>query len=513
MIIVGKVIQEAGKYVLPYRIPRKKEAQALQLKTLSKLIRRSSHTVFGMYYSFHKLIGQKKKDISVKDFQNAVPILTYNDFYDPWIKKMLAGDKNVTWPGQIKFFALSSGTTGSPSKRIPITRSMIRSFQRSSLLQFNVLFKLDFPISFYRTQVLTIGGSTELQFVDNHYEGDLSGILRKHTAIVARNLTQPGPHITKSKVFLEKVEMIVQEAPKWDIGSIAGIPTWVTIVLEKIIEKHQLNSIHDIWPNLKVYVHGGVYLDPYRERLNKLFTKKVIYLDTYLASEGYFGYQDNPNEAGMKILPNRGIFYEFIPFNKNYFDADGDIIDKHTALTIEEIEENVDYALVISTNSGLWRYLLGDLVRFIDKENLKLVISGRVKQTLNLCGEHLTLDNLNQAVKEVCTEVDIPIFDYTILPNEEEQTHHWYMEVEVQENTSSIMEKIDVKLFELNDDYQYVRKNALNLPKVHLVKPGTFYNFLKSKNKLGAQHKMPRVLNKQQRLEWLSFLKGNVNGI
>ena len=505
MIIVGKVIQQAGKLVLPKRVPRKKDAIALQHKTLSRIIRRASYTIFGKYYSFSSFV-RNENQIKVKVFQENIPISTYEEFYSPWIKKMLQGERNVSWPGVTKFFALSSGTTGSPSKRIPVTRSMIRSFQRSSLLQFNVLFRQDFPISFYRTQVLTIGGSTELFKIENHFEGDLSGILRKHTALVARNLTLPGPNITKSRVFMDKVEMIVREAPNWDIGSIAGIPTWVAIVLERILEKYKLSSIHDIWPNLRVYVHGGVYIDPYKDRLEKLFSKKVLYLDTYLASEGYFAYQDDPNTTGMKLLPNRGVFFEFIPFNKHFFTSDGEILNKHHALTLEQVEENQDYALVISTNSGLWRYLLGDLIRFIDKENLKIVISGRVKQTLNLCGEHLTLDNLNQSVNEVCEELNTPVFDYTVIAMNTEQIHHWYIETSSHLNPNDIIESLDNKLKVLNDDYDYVRKNALKKPLVKVVAMGTFYEFLKSKNKLGAQNKMPRVLNKEQQKDWLNFL-------
>ena len=208
----------------------------------------------------------------------------------------------------------------------------------------------------------------------------------------------------------------------------------------------------------------------------------------------------------MKLLPNRGVFFEFIPFDKEHFDANGELKNKHFALTIDNIEDNKDYALVISTNSGLWRYLIGDLIRFVDKENLRIVISGRVKQTLNLCGEHLTLDNLNQAVKEVCSNFNIPVFDYTIIAMNNEQIHHWYIEGSSKLNSSDLINAIDSKLFELNDDYKYVRKNALQKPKAIRVNEGTFYKFLKLKNKLGAQNKMPRVLNKQQQSDWIKFL-------
>ncbi|MFM7667649.1 MAG: GH3 auxin-responsive promoter family protein, partial [Bacteroidota bacterium] len=317
----------------------------------------------------------------------------------------------------------------------------------------------------------------------------------------------PGQHITEIKDFQEKLAVIIQEAPKWDVGVVAGIPTWCVKVMEEIVAHYQVKRIQDIWPNFKVYVHGGVYLDPYIKRLENLSTSPLILLDTYLASEGYFAYQDSTASSGMKLLLNRGIFFEFVPFNKDYFDSHGDLIDRFNALTIDEIEENKDYALVISTNSGLWRYILGDLVRFVDKKEMKIIISGRIKQTLNLCGEHLTLDNLNQAVKETCENVNLPHADYTIISNYEGQVHQWYMEEQEGVEPSKLIELIDRKICSLNDDYTYVRKNALNSPTLTYLPKGSFYNYMKSLNKLGAQNKMPRVLNKQQAGQWLEFIK------
>lgn len=227
-----------------------------------------------------------------------MPISTYEEFNETWLEKILEGKRDITWPGKIKHFALSSGTTGSPSKRIPISKQMIRSFQLASLGQFNVLYKEDFPVSFYKCQVLTVGGSTKLNKIGDYFEGDLSGILRKHTALIARNVALPSPEITKLKDFQVKVAKMVEEAPKWDVGIIAGIPTWCIKVMEEIVSHHQLTSIHDIWPNLRVYVHGGVYLDPYVMRLEKLCKQPLLLLDTYLASEGYFAYQDIPLKKG-----------------------------------------------------------------------------------------------------------------------------------------------------------------------------------------------------------------------
>lgn len=506
MIYIGKFIQQTTQAIIPPR-KRKQNAFLMQKRTLSKLIRKALLTEISFEYNFDKML-KPISGISISEFQKMVPISTYDEFFDLWITRILNGERDITWPGKIKHFALSSGTTGSPSKRIPISKQMIRSFQLSSLGQFNVLFKEDLPISFYKCQVLTIGGSTKLNKVGSHFEGDLSGILRKHTALIARNVTLPGPNITELKDFQEKLKLIIQEAPNWDVGILAGIPTWCVKVMEEIVKQYNLESIHDMWPNLRVYVHGGVYLDPYRKRLENLCKKPLILLDTYLASEGYFAYQDDVSQKGMKLLMNRGIFFEFIPFNKDYFDSYGNLLDRNKALTIDQVEEGVDYAIIISTNSGLWRYILGDLVRFINKNELRLIISGRIKQTLNLCGEHLTLDNLNQAIKETCQELNLPHLDYTIVSQEDEQYHHWFMEKQVGIDPEKFIELIDRKLCILNDDYQYVRKYALKPPILTYLQSESFYEYMKSQNKLGAQNKMPRVLNSEQKELWKIFIEG-----
>jgi hypothetical protein len=504
MIYIGKIIQQTTKGIISVR-KRSSNPLILQKKVLTKLLRKAMLTEISFSYDFEKML-KPITGLSIEEFQKRIPISTYDEFFELWLTRILNGERDITWPGRIKHFALSSGTTGSPSKRIPISKQMIRSFQLSSLGQFNVLFKEDLPVSFYKYQVLTIGGSTKLNKVDNHFEGDLSGILRKHTALIARNVTLPGPNITDLKDFQDKLKLMIQEAPNWDVGILAGIPTWCVKVMEEIVKHYNLDSIHDIWPNLRVYVHGGVYMDPYRKRLEKLCKEPLILLDTYLASEGYFAYQDDVSKTGMKLLMNRGIFFEFIPFNKDYFDAYGNLLDRNRALTIDQIEEGIDYAIIISTNSGLWRYILGDLVRFVNKKDLRLIISGRIKQTLNLCGEHLTLDNLNQAIKETCQEVNLPHLDYTIVSNEIDQYHHWYMEKQVGIDSDKLMELIDRKLCQLNDDYQYVRKHALSPPVLTYLPNDSFYEYMKSHNKLGAQNKMPRVLNKEQAKQWLHFI-------
>ncbi len=505
MAIIGKLIQRTT--AISYKRNAKKGIEyKYQLEVLRMLLEQSKNTKFGFVHSFHDVL---KKADAVSEYQKYVPLTDYDKFKEEWLQETIDGAKDHTWKGKIKFFALSSGTTGSPSKRIPVTIEMIRSFQRTSLRQFSVLHELDLPEEFYGSSLLTVGGSTKLTKVAKHIEGDLSGILRKHTSLVVTPFTKPGKRITDLKTWNEKLEAIIEKAPIWNIGIIAGIPSWCILLMEKIVAHYQLDSIHDIWPNLQVYVHGGVFMDPYIERLEKLSKKKIYLLDTYLASEGYFAYQMSPKHKGMKLLLNNGIFYEFIPFNSDYFNEDGRLKDQHNALTISQIQAGIDYALVISTNAGLWRYLIGDLVRFVDIEEREIVITGRIRQFLSLCGEHLSLDNINQALMALNSEKGISVNEFTIYADIQEERHVWYLGIDKEVNVETVTNFIDTKLCELNDDYAYVRKYNLKTPIIKIVPTHFFYDFLESLGKSGGQNKMPRVLNTEQSQKWNAFIGTN----
>lgn len=502
MPIIGKLIQKTT--ALSYKRNAKKGIDYRhQLEALRATIERAKNTKFGFVFSFHSILS--KTDV-VSQYQKMVPIVDYNEFYDKWLKDSIAGAKDHTWKGRIKYYALSSGTTGSPSKRIPVTTEMIRSFQRVSLRQFSILHELNLPDAFYSASILAVGGSTKLTKKSTHIEGDLSGILKKHTSIIAAPFTKPSKKITNLKNWKEKLPLMIEQAPNWNIGIIAGIPSWCILLMEEIVKHYQLKSIHDIWPNLHVYVHGGIYMEPYRERLEKLCSHKVELLDTYLASEGYFGYQTSPQRKGMKLLMNNGIFFEFVPFNSEYFDENGELINAHKAFTISEVKEGIDYALIITTNAGLWRYLIGDLVRFVDLEAHEIIISGRIKQFLSLCGEHLSLDNINQALMQVAHKKQFHFSEYTLFADEEQQRHQWFIGSDEKIDDVSFIEALDQELTELNDDYAYVRKYNLGAPILKIIPTEHFYGFLESLGKLGAQNKMPRVLNKQQAEKWLHFL-------
>jgi hypothetical protein len=505
MPIIGKLIQRSTAISFK-RISRVSADYKQQLEVLRQNMDHSKKTAFGLRYQFQALL--QKTDL-VSRYQQSVPITEYDQFYTDWLKETIEGKKDTIWPGRIKYYALSSGTTGAPSKRIPVTTEMIRSFQRVSLRQFSILHELNLPDSFYSAKVLAVGGSTKLKKIDQHYEGDLSGILKKHTSLIAAPFTKPTKKITHLKDWKAKLPLMVQEAPKWDIGIMAGIPSWCVLLLEEIVKHYKLDNIHEIWPNFQVYVHGGVYMDPFVERLQKISGKPVVLLDTYLASEGYFAYQTSPKKRGMTLLMNNSIFFEFIPFNAEYFTESGELKNQYKAYSISEVKPGIDYALVISTNAGLWRYMIGDLVRFIDTTTHEIIIAGRIKQFLSLCGEHLSLDNINQALKEVSSKVKRSFSEYTIHADEANQQHCWYIGCDEQLASSAIIAQIDTALQAINDDYAYVRKHSMPMPQLTVLPTSVFYNYLESIGKLGAQNKIPRVMNKEQATKWTAFLNAN----
>jgi phenylacetate-coenzyme A ligase PaaK-like adenylate-forming protein len=503
MQIVGRIIKTSTK-IGQKRSLKKGISLESQLKSLNKLLFKARKTNFGSSHDFEGILYDENP---IHAFQNSVPMMDYDQFFNTWLHRTIDGAYDNTWPGKTTYFALSSGTTGSPSKRIPVTQQMIRSFQKTSLKQMTTLADLNLPPKFYQKSILIVGGSTELVTVGNHIEGDLSGILKKHTSWVASPFTKPGSKTTRIKDWNKKLDIMVEAAPKWDIGIMAGIPSWCIMLIERIIARYELNSIHDIWPNFKVYVHGGVFIDPYVKKLERLLGEEVYLLDTYLASEGYFAYQKKPLQKGMQLLLNSGIFYEFVPFTADYFKEDGTLINKYKALTLENVQPNVDYALIISTNAGLWRYIIGDLVQFTNVEQCEIKITGRIKQYLSLVGEHLSLDNIQEALISVGKTLDVEFEEYCVFPDSEKQNHHWTLGVNQQLDCEKLNEMLDKELAKRNDDYASARKYSLGKPTMYCVPTIYFYEFMEKLGKLGSQNKFPRVMSKHQALQWQQFLK------
>ena len=300
----------------------------------------------------------------------------------------------------------------------------------------------------------------------------------------------------------------MEQAPSWDIGFVVGVPAWIQMCMEMIIERHKLNHIHEIWPNLAFFCHGGVAFEPYKKGFEKLLGQPLTYIETYLASEGFIAYQDRQFPDGMKLVLNEHIFFEFVPFNEENFDGDGNIISMPQSLMIDEVEENKDYALLLSTSAGAWRYLIGDTIKFVNKEKSEIIITGRTKHFLSLCGEHLSVDNMNKAVQVASEKLNISVAEFTVSAISEPGAfgHHWFVGTDDKVDPEALKNIIDETLIEINDDYATERKSPLKNILLTVLPERTFMEFLEKKGKMGGQHKFPRVLKGSLLEDWKDFL-------
>ncbi len=492
---------------LPVNDPRRQ-----QLRVLKKLLRKARFTEFGQTFKFDEVLLSRHPG---KKFQQLVPTYNYNKIFTAWWHKAKDGVPDVCWPGKIKYFALSSGTSDATSKYIPITKELIRSNTITSIKQLISLAKYeDVPKRAVGKGWLMLGGSTQLQKGPTYYAGDLSGIQQKNIPFWFQGLYKPGKKIAKEKDWAKKLEEIVDNAPNWDIGFIVGVPAWLQLCMEKIIERYKLNNIHDIWPHLAFYVHGGVAMEPYKKGFERLLGKPITYIETYLASEGFLAYQNRQGATGMHLALNNNIFFEFVPFDDNNFDSEGNMVDNPEALMLHEIEEQKDYAVLISTNAGAWRYAIGDTVKLVDKEKSEIIITGRTKHFLSLVGEHLSVDNMNKAIEIASEDLNICIPEFTVagVPYNNFFAHHWYVATDDIADEKQLAQHIDAKLKELNDDYEVERRHALKEVFVTVLPEKIFLDFMKSKGKIGGQHKFPRVLKGKMLDDWNKFLKGQLVG-
>ncbi len=488
------------------RLP-KKSPRRQQLKVLKKLLKKARFTEFGQAYQFDRILLNRHV---IKSFQQHVPIFDYNRIYKEWWYKTLEGKPDVCWPGKIKYYALSSGTSEAASKHIPVTNDLLRGNRVVMVKQLLSLRSYqDIPVKSIGKGWLMIGGSTDLQRGAGYYSGDLSGITAKKVPFWFSPFYKPGRRIAKTKDWNRKMEEIVTQAPNWDIGFLVGVPAWVQLCVEKVIERYNLKNIHEIWPNLGFFVHGGVSFEPYKKGFEKLLGKPVTMIETYLASEGFIAYQDRQDERGLKLVTNNHLFFEFVPFDNDNFDSDGNIMANPVALQINEVEEGRDYALLISSAAGAWRYLIGDTVRFTDKEKSEVIISGRTKHYLSLVGEHVSVDNMTQAIQLTGEDLNISIPEFTVsgIPHGLFFAHQWYLASDTNIDPKIIAGRIDDHLKQLNDDYAVERKSALKDVKVKVLSPDTFMDFMRAAGKEGGQHKFPRVLKGKMLKEWQHFLE------
>lgn len=479
-----------------------------QIRVLKKLLKKARFSEFGQQYRFDEILLSNQP---WKKFQEIVPVHDYNKIYNEWWKKTLEGVPDVTWPGKIKYYALSSGTSEAASKYIPITRDLLRSNTFNYLRQLFSLMKYQESNKKAMTKsFLMLGGATDLKKGKaGWYAGDLSGILAKKRPFWFQTFYKPGGRIAAMRDWDQKLNEIVEHAREWDIGYITGVPAWCQMCMEMVIDHYKVKNIHEIWPNLSFFVHGGVAFEPYKKGFEKLLGKPIVYIENYLSSEGFIGYKSREQARGMQLILNNNIFFEFVSFDEKNFDHDGNIKDNPDAKMIHEVEEGKEYALLMSTNAGAWRYILGDTIKFVDLERQEVVITGRIKHFLSLTGEHLSVENMNKAIELVSEEFNISIPEYTVVgfPYQNFFAHRWYIATNDKIDPARLRNRIDENLRVLNDDYATERDSALKEIFIEVLPEEKFMKFMELKGKLGSQHKFPRVMKGKMLEEWNRFLE------
>ena len=424
MAIFGSLIKSA----IEFREKFTSESQPIQEqeKVLEELLKKAKDTLFGKYYFFNNIL---QSDNIQKTFAEKVPFFDYHQMNDQWWSRLHEGQTDVSWPGKPSYFALSSGTTGKTSKRIPVTDDMIEAIRLAGIKQVGALSNFDLPSDFFETEFMMLGSSTNLVEKDDHLEGEISGISASRIPFWFKGYYKPGEDIAKIDDWDERVQHIAENAKNWDIGALSGIPSWLELMLKKVIEHHNLDNIHDIWPNLQVYTSGGVAFQPYEKSFNALLAHPITVIDTYLASEGFIAFQNRPETTAMKLITDNGIYFEFVPFKPEYILEDGSISQDAEVLNLSQVKTDEDYILIMSTVSGAWRYLIGDTIAFTDVERAEIKITGRTKFFLNVVGSQLSVNKMNAAVRDLEETFDIEIPEYTISAKRfnGEFYHSWYL--------------------------------------------------------------------------------------
>jgi hypothetical protein len=479
-----------------------------QNKVLRSMLEKARKTSFGLYYNF---AGILQEDDLESAFAKAVPYHDYHKMDERWWQQMKGGKQDISWPGLPEFLARSSGTTGKQSKKIPVTDEMIAAIRSAGTQQVSALTNFDLPADFFEKEVLALGSSTHLLEEDGFTVGEISGISASQIPESLDGFYRPGPEISAIDDWDERVDRIAQEAKNWDIGMISGIPSWLEMMMKYVMDHHKASSIHDIWPNLSVYTSGGVAFEPYRSSFEKLFSKPVHIIDTYLASEGFIACQQRPETDAMQLITDGGIYFEFVPFKPDYVEQDGSISSEAPVLTLSEVELDKDYALIISTVSGAWRYLIGDTIKFTDLERAEIKITGRTKFFLNVVGSQLSVLKMETAITELQQKFDTEIKEFTVCAKKiEGEFHHvWYLGTDCDASEDELAEALDISLQKANKNYKVARSKALKGVVVHKIPADTFANWNDHQKKKGGQVKMEKVMNEDKFADWEEFVSSS----
>ncbi|GGE31709.1 GH3 family domain-containing protein [Psychroflexus planctonicus] len=508
MAIIGNIIK--GVIHLSNSISSEIDHVKNQKEVLNHLLNSAKNTEFGLHYKFSNILLANQP---YKLFKSSIPFFNYEKIHVEWWHKLHEGEKNITWPEHPDYFALSSGTTGKTSKRIPVTEEMIEAIKNAGIKQVLAMKNYDLPGDFFEKEIMMLGSSTNLEKQNDHIEGEISGISASRIPFWFRGFYKPGEEISRIDDWDERVQKIAENAKKWDIGALSGIPSWMELMMEKVIAYHNVDNIHDIWPSLRVYTTGGVAFGPYEKSFKRLTGKPVEIIDTYLASEGFIALQTRPETDAMQLLTDNGIFFEFVPFQPEYINQDGSLKPDSPCIAIEDVELGVDYVLIVSTVSGAWRYTIGDTVQFSDVKRAEIKITGRTKFFLNTVGSQLSVNKMDDAMKALEDQFGIDISEYTICAKraeDEEFYHFWYLGAsDTSLNAAEVANALDESLKEANKNYKVARSKALNGVKVKLIDSEVFYDWNARNKKKGGQVKMERVMNEEKFKEWEDFVQNH----
>ena len=474
-----------------------KYPEEVQEEVLLQLLEFAEDTEVGKKYEFESIK-------SYNTFKERLSIVSYEEI-EPIIERTRKGEQNLFWPTKVKLFAKSSGTTNAKSKFIPVSNEALEDCHYKSSKDLLCLYLNNNENSqLFTGKSLRLGGSKELYEDNGSLFGDLSAILIDNMPLWAEYSSTPSNKVSLMSEWESKLMAIIHESIQENVTSLAGVPSWMLVLMNKVLEETGKENLFQVWENLEVYFHGGVNFNPYIEQYKKILPNDNFrYYEIYNASEGFFAIQDRNNEEDLLLMLDYGIFYEFIPM-----DVYGTI--EQEAIPLWEVELGKNYAIIITTNSGLWRYKIGDTVRFTSKSPYRIKVTGRTKHHINVFGEELIIENAEEALKIACAKTEAEIMDYTAGPvfmvNKEKGAHEWVMEFRTMpKDLKSFVGVFDNALKSLNSDYEAKRLNniTLNLPLVHVARKDLFYDWLKANDKLGGQHKIPRLSNKRDYLEEL----------
>jgi len=481
----------------------KKHPSETQEEVLYQLLGKAALTEWGKKFNYSSIT-------SIKEYQSRLPVQTYENII-PYVDRLRKGETNILWPGEIKWFAKSSGTTSTKSKFIPMSSEALEDCHYRAAKDILIIYSARKPdTNIFSGKSLTLGGSHKMnQFSNDSLYGDLSAILIENAPFWVEIIRTPKQSIALLDDFEKKLEIITKSTINENVTNISGVPSWYLVLIKQILDFTGKSNLLDVWPNLEVFFHGGISFSPYREQYKKLIAgDQMNYMETYNASEGFFGIQDDPARDDMLLMLDYGIFYEFIP-------ADKIKSDSAPSYTIGEVEKGINYAIIISTNGGLWRYMMGDTIIFTSLNPYRFRISGRTKHFINVFGEEVIIENADKAIESACKATGAIVTEYTAGPVfmsvSSKGSHEWIIEFEkLPGDISLFTETLDNTLKSINSDYEAKRFKDLNLvkPVVRPVEKGTFNQWLKSKNKFGGQNKVPRLSNTREYIDDLYNIAG-----